>query len=108
MDVWIIPNVKANHVEKTLHPCQFPVELVERLVLAFTNKGDKILDPYMGVGSAIIAAMKHHRVGYGCDTDPDYVEITKQRIEGLYRGTLKLRPMNRKVYDPLLPNGGHT
>ena len=32
-DVWTIPNVKSNHVEKTDHPCQFPVELVERLVL---------------------------------------------------------------------------
>jgi adenine-specific DNA-methyltransferase len=36
-DVWDIPNVKANHVEKTLHPCQFPVELIERLVLSMTN-----------------------------------------------------------------------
>ena len=42
-DVWEIPNVKANHVEKTEHPCQFPVGLVERLVLALTNKGDAVL-----------------------------------------------------------------
>ena len=34
---WEIPNVKANHPEKTLHPCQFPIELVERCVFAFTN-----------------------------------------------------------------------
>jgi adenine-specific DNA-methyltransferase len=37
-DVWEIPNVKSNHVEKTDHPCQFPVALVERLVLGLTNR----------------------------------------------------------------------
>lgn len=52
-DVWVIPNVKNNHVEKTIHPCQFPVELVERLVLALTNDGDWVLDPYMGVGTTV-------------------------------------------------------
>ena len=43
-DVLEIPNVKSNHVEKTIHPCQFPVELIERLVLALTNKGDLVFD----------------------------------------------------------------
>ena len=51
-DVWMFPNVKNNHPEKTVHPCQFPVELVERLVLSMTNAGDIVLDPYMGVGSS--------------------------------------------------------
>ena len=54
-DVWEIPNVKFNHVEKTDHPCQFPIELVERLVLALTHEGSNVLDPYMGVGSTAIA-----------------------------------------------------
>ncbi len=45
-DVWVFPNVKNNHVEKTVHPCQFPVELVERLVLSLTEPGDAVLDPY--------------------------------------------------------------
>ncbi len=105
-DVWIIPNVKANHVEKTIHPCQFPVELVERLVLALTDPGENVFDPYMGVGSAIIAATKHGRVGYGCDIDSRYVEIARERIEQLRAGTLRTRPMDRPVYDPSLPNGG--
>ncbi|MBN1902903.1 site-specific DNA-methyltransferase [Candidatus Sumerlaeota bacterium] len=50
-DIWEIPNVKSNHIEKTVHPCQFPVELVERLVLSLTNEGDYVFDPFMGVGS---------------------------------------------------------
>jgi len=44
-EVWDIPNVKCNHPEKTIHPSQFPIELVERLVLALTNEGDILFDP---------------------------------------------------------------
>lgn len=106
-DVWEIPNVKSNHVEKTKHPCQFPVELVERLVLSMTNPGDCVFDPYVGVGSSIVAALKHGRKGYGCDVSSEYIEIARDRIEALKRGELKTRPMNKPVYDPMLPRGGH-
>lgn len=106
-DVWIFPNVKHNHVEKTIHPCQFPVELVERLVLSLTNPGDSVFDPYMGVGSSIIAALKHGRAGYGCDIVKEYVEVAQSRIDDLKSGKLLTRPMNKPVYDPSLPKGGH-
>lgn len=106
-DVWVIPNVKNNHVEKTIHPCQFPVELVERLVLALTNEYELVLDPYMGVGSAIIAALMHNRVGYGCDIVQEYVDVAWERIHALRGGRLRTRPMNKPVYDPSLPRGGH-
>lgn len=99
-DVWDIPNVKFNHPEKTDHPCQFPVELVERLVLSLTNPGDRVFDPYMGVGSTIIAAIKHGREGYGCDTVEAYVNTAKDRIALLNDGKLVLRPMGRPVYAP--------
>lgn len=106
-DVWVIPNVKSNHVEKTTHPCQFPVELIERLVLSMTSPGDAILDPYMGVGTSIVAAIKHGRVGYGCDVVQDYVDIAWDRIHALRAGELRTRPMGKPVYDPALPRGGH-
>lgn len=106
-DVWIFPNVKANHVEKTIHPCQFPVELVERLVLALTKPGDNVFDPYMGVGSSIIAAIRHERIGYGCDLVQEYVDEAWKRVHQLRAGTLRTRPMDKPVYDPSLPNGGH-
>jgi adenine-specific DNA-methyltransferase len=99
-DVWDIPNVKANHVEKTDHPCQFPVGLVERLVLALTNKGDNVLDPYLGVGSSAIAALKNNRNAYGCDTEKEYINIALERVEQLRLGTLRTRPMNKPVYEP--------
>ncbi|HVU95304.1 MAG TPA: site-specific DNA-methyltransferase [Puia sp.] len=99
-DVWDIPNVKSNHVEKTLHPCQFPVGLVERLVLALTNEGENVLDPYMGVGSTAIAALKNGRNAYGCDVTLKYVDIALERVEAFFAGTLRTRPMNKPVYEP--------
>ena len=105
-DVWVIPNVKSNHIEKTIHPCQFPVELIERLVLSLTEPGDAVFDPYVGVGSAVIAAVKHGREGYGCDTESDYIDVARQRIDQLSGGTLRTRPMGKPVYDPSKPGGG--
>lgn len=101
-DIWDIPNVKSNHVEKTAHPCQFPVALVERLVLGLTNPGQNVLDPYMGVGSSAIAALKHNRNAYGCDLMPEYVDIALNRIEKLEAGVLRTRPMNKPIYEPEL------
>ena len=106
-DVWMFPNVKSNHPEKTIHPCQFPVELAERLVLSMTDEGDAVLDPYMGVGSALIAALMHGRSAYGCDIVPEYVDIARERVRLLYAGTLKTRPMGKPIYDPALAKGGH-
>jgi adenine-specific DNA-methyltransferase len=106
-DVWVFPNVKNNHVEKTIHPCQFPVELVERLVLSLTNPSDSVLDPYMGVGSAVVGAVKHNRRAFGCDVVEDYVTLAWERLYLLRAGMLKTRPMDRPVYDPTKPNGGH-
>jgi len=100
-DLWIIPNVKSNHVEKTEHPCQFPVELIERLVLSLTDEGDWVLDPFLGTGTSIIAAIRHKRRGAGAETVPKYIEIARQRIQQEIAGTLRTRPMDRPVYDPV-------
>ena len=106
-DVWIFPNVKSNHIEKTIHPCQFPVELVERLVLALTDEGDCVFDPYMGVGSTAIASLLRDRHAYGCDVVKEYVDIARERVRLLETGKLRTRPMGKPIYDPALPNGGH-
>jgi DNA modification methylase len=99
-EIWNIPNVKANHPEKTIHPCQFPVELVERCVLALTNENDWIYDPYCGVGSTLIAAAKHNRRGLGSDRDPRYLESCRERLYQLAEGTLKTRPLGKPVHIP--------
>ena len=99
-DVWTIPNVKHNHIEKTSHPCQFPEDMIERLVLSLTDAGDTVFDPYMGVGSAVIAAVKHGRKGYGCDVVQEYVDTAWERLHAFRAGTLRTRPMDRPIYEP--------
>lgn len=99
-DVWVIPNVKHNHPEKTIHPCQFPIELVERLVLALTEPKDVVLDPYMGVGSAIAAAVLNERRAAGADVERAYVDVARQRVQQTMDGTLRIRPRTRAVYVP--------
>lgn len=99
-DVWQIPNVKHNHVEKTFHPCQFPIELVERLVLSLTRPGDLIVDPYVGVGSAVCAAVIHGRRAAGSDTAAEYVAMARERVKLALTGKLRRRPLGRPVYQP--------
>lgn len=72
-----------------------------------TEEGDAVFDPYMGVGTSVLAALMHRRHGYGCDNVTEYVQIARERIAALRSGTLRTRPMNRPIYDPSLPNGGH-
>jgi adenine-specific DNA-methyltransferase len=98
-EVWDIPNVKSNHPEKTTHPCQYPIELVERLVLALTNEGDIVLDPFMGVGSSLIVAVLHNRKAIGIDKEKEYVDLAKIRILQALDGTLKRRKLGTQVYD---------
>lgn len=98
--LWCIPNVKANHPEKTIHPCQFPIELVERCVLAFTDEGDCVLDPFSGVGSAMLAALRHGRRAIGCERDEQYIALAKQRVADLHDGTLRYRPLGKPVHQP--------
>lgn len=98
--LWNIPNVKANHREKTIHPCQFPIELVERCVLALTDEGDWVLDPFSGVGSALLAALRHKRRALGCEKEEKYVEIARDRVADFYAGRLPYRPLDKPIYQP--------
>ena len=97
-DVWEIPNVKNNHVEKTTHPCQFPVELVERMVLALTNEGDSVYDPFLGSGTSVVAAIKNNRQGIGTELSSKYCNISEERINLFFEGKLKTRPMHKPIY----------
>ncbi|HHD83053.1 MAG TPA: site-specific DNA-methyltransferase [Bacteroidetes bacterium] len=99
-DLWDIPNVKSNHVEKTEHPCQYPVELIERLVLSMTNEDDWVFDPFLGTGSTLIAAIRHNRRGAGAEIHERYVNLAKKRITSEMEGSLRTRPMDKPIYDP--------
>jgi adenine-specific DNA-methyltransferase len=99
LDVWQIPNVKSNHVEKTEHPCQFPVGLAERLVLALTRPSDLVFDPFTGVGSTGVASAVRNRRFVGCEIVQTYASIAQMRITAAMRGALKYRPFDRPLYD---------
>jgi adenine-specific DNA-methyltransferase len=99
-DVWRIPNVKGMHIEKTSHPCQFPVELAQNLVLATTHEGDLVLDPYVGSGTAVAAAVLLGRRAAGCDIRADYVRLARKRVKLAHAGQLQYRPRGRKIYQP--------
>lgn len=99
-DVWVIPNVKNNHVEKTIHPCQFPVELVDRLVLSLTDKDDWVLDPFLGVGTTVASAILRGRRGCGAEKMQEYVDVARDRARKAMEGMLPVRPMHTPVYDP--------
>jgi adenine-specific DNA-methyltransferase len=100
-DVWDIPNVKNNHVEKTIHPAAYPIELVERFILSLTQPGDLVFDPYMGSGSSGCAALLHGRRTAGAETMSEYIEIIIKRWQQAHNGDLPKRAMGQAIYEPV-------
>jgi adenine-specific DNA-methyltransferase len=98
-DVWNIPNVKSNHIEKTEHPCQFPVGLIERLVLSMTKPGALVFDPFSGVASAGVAAIIHGRRFMGCELNTAYAQTGLVRLQDALDGKAKYRPHDKPIYD---------
>ena len=98
--IWDIPNVKSNHPEKTIHPAQFPIELVQRLILALTNENDVVLDPFGGVGSSALAALLLNRRAISIERDENYTQIALERVKSMANGTLKIRKIGTKIYVP--------
>lgn len=89
-DVWSITNIKNGHPEKIVggHPCQFPLELVERLILSMSDKKDVILDPFGGVATTLVGALKHGRKAISAEIDPHYYKLGKTRLAQLKAGKL--------------------
>jgi site-specific DNA-methyltransferase (adenine-specific) len=78
LDLWRIPAESARRVG---HPAPFPVELPLRLIELYTYEGDLVLDPFLGSGSAAVAAARAGRRYAGYDIDPEYVTIARGRVE---------------------------
>jgi adenine-specific DNA-methyltransferase len=81
-DIWIFQNVKHNHEEQTIHPCQFPEDLITRITLAVTDLADIVCDPYMGSGTVAVVARDFGRHYVGAETDMGYLEVAMRRING--------------------------
>lgn len=99
-EIWNIPNVKSNHPEKTIHPAQFPIELVQRLVLALTKEGDTVLDPFGGVGSSALGSIIFGRKAISVDKELQYTQLALKRLKAYAKGELKVRKMGTKIYTP--------
>jgi adenine-specific DNA-methyltransferase len=99
-DVWEIPNVKANHIEKTDHPCQFPVALVQRLIRALVPTKGTVADPFLGSGTTALAAALEKKKFAGSEIQKTYVSIAKARIKRLETGCLTHRPLEQAIYHP--------
>lgn len=81
-DVWAFRNVKHNHEEQTIHPCQFPEDMIERVILATTDVGDVVLDPYVGSGTTALVSKRLGRRYVGFDTNEAYVAVALARLAG--------------------------
>jgi len=86
-DVWQIAKVTSgkdrSSKERTSHPAQFPIELIRRIVLASSNEGDVILDPFAGSGSSLEVAIRTGRKAIGFEINGEYVDTAISRIKRL-------------------------
>lgn len=80
-DVIEIPTTCNGMNEKTPHPTQKPEELLRRFILASSNPGDLIIDPFVGSGTTAVVAEQLGRKWKGCDTSPEYCKWAAERIE---------------------------
>ncbi|OWV82699.1 DNA methyltransferase [Rhizobium sp. R693] len=95
-DVWDISNVKNRHPEKTSHPCQFPEELVERLVSSLTKPDQTVLDPFAGSGTVGAVCNRLQRKSVLIERAAEYVDIIRERLGGT-------RPEARKQVTDSIP-----
>lgn len=99
-DVWEIPNVKAKHVEKTEHPCQFPVALPQRLVRALTTIDGVVMDPFAGSASTGVAALIEGRRFVGAELNKEYANSAGSRLALAIEGVAPVRPWDKEVFIP--------
>lgn len=92
-DVWQIPKVTSgknrSSRERTEHPAQFPIAVIERIIKGCSNPGDLVFDPFMGSGTVAEVCLRHGRACIGIEIEPRYVEIASKRLESA-RAELKL------------------
>ncbi len=99
-DVWIFPKVTSGRNrssrERTPHPAQFPMAVIERIIKASSNPGDVIFDPFLGSGTTAVVAMSLGRYFVGFEIQEKYCEIAKQRILNRY-DEIKRQSLQRQL-----------
>lgn len=74
--VWSIGGASTRH-----HPAPFPLKIAQRLIRMFSFVGDTVLDPFVGSGTTMLAAMKAGRNSIGIEIEPNYFSLAQTRIE---------------------------
>ncbi len=92
MDVWYVPRVCGTFRERTEHPCQMPLAVLERIILATSNPGDLVIDPFAGSGTTLVAAKRHGRRFWGCELSPRYAATIEQRLQAVEWGVTPHEP----------------
>jgi site-specific DNA-methyltransferase (adenine-specific) len=78
--VWTIPPPEPWEKKFGKHPTQKPLALLERILLAASSEGDLVLDPFMGSGTTLLAALRNNRKAIGIEIESQYVEMTTKRL----------------------------
>ena len=85
-NVWEFSHMHYCNKNRKKHPTQKPEGLYERMILASSNEGDVILDPFVGSGTLLRVCQQTGRSGIGIDINPEYIEMSKERLEELFNG----------------------
>jgi site-specific DNA-methyltransferase (adenine-specific) len=87
-DIWTISTPQREEKIHGKHPTQKPIKLIERIILAATNSGDIVLDPFTGSSTTGVAAVKHGRYFIGIDTHQEFLKLSEKRIKEVEEKTI--------------------
>lgn len=79
--IWEFYYEKRDIRDKDIHPAVFPIALPKKCIELFTHKGELVLDPFVGIGTTLIAARDLERNAIGFDLNPKYIEFAKKRLQ---------------------------
>ncbi len=98
-DVWDIPYLNPKAKERTGYPTQKPLLLLERIINLSTNEGARVLDPFCGSGTTLVAAKLLGRNAIGIDTSDDAIELTSNRLADPIKTESRLLQAGRESYE---------
>lgn len=105
-DVWQFSHVHYCSTEREQHPTQKPEALIERIIKASSNQGDLVLDPFVGSGTTCKMAKMLQRNWLGIDINPDYIEMSKRRLDTTPFATLdSFDPRTHRIPKDVPQNG---
>ena len=85
-NVWEFSHMHYCNKNRKKHPTQKPEGLYERMILASSNEGDTVLDPFLGSGTLLRVCQQINRNGIGIDVNPEYIEMSKERLNEPFCG----------------------